>query len=72
MGSIAEAGESDPERRRLRRGRLGAPDADRAHVRARLGDEHRDELARAGDQDLARAAQLQRQRGVEHVGRRQP
>ena len=34
-------------------------------------DEHLDQLARAGEDELAGRAQLQRERGVQHVGGRQ-
>ena len=51
-----EAGELDPERRRLGVDAVGAPDADRVDVLARLGGQRVDERARAGEEDLAGVA----------------
>ena len=62
-----EARELDAEGRRLGVDAVGAPDAERALVLAGRGDQHRDELAGAGQDDLADRAQLQRERRVEHV-----
>ena len=45
------------------------PDAQRVRVLARPLGERGGQLARAGDDDLAGAAQLQGERGVEHVRR---
>ena len=67
-----EAGELDPERRRLGVHAVRAPDAQRLAVLARPRGERRDERARARHDDLAGALELQRQRRVEHVARRQP
>ena len=66
-----EAGELDAERRRLGVDAVRAPDADRVDVRAACAASAADQLARALDDDLAGGAQLQGQRGVEHVGRGQ-
>ena len=71
LGLEREAGELDAERRRLGLHAVRAPDADGLDVLARALGERRDEPARAGDDDLARRADLQRERGVEHVGRGQ-
>ena len=62
-----EARELDAEGRRLGVDAVGASDAERALVLAGRGDQHRDELAGAGQDDLADRAQLQRERRVEHV-----
>ena len=62
-GLEGEAGQLDPERRRLGVDAVGAPDAQRVDVFARLGGQRRDELrARRGATSSADAAQLQRQR----------
>ena len=71
VGLEREAGELDAERRRLGVDAVRAPDADGVDVLARALGERDDELARAGDDDLAGRAELQGERGVEHVGRRQ-
>ena len=51
---------------------VGAADAERVDVRARLRDQRVDELLGAGEHDLAREPQLHGERGVEHVARREP
>ena len=68
MGLEGEARELDAEGRRLGVHAVGAPDAERVDVLARAPGERRDQLARASARSLAGRAQLQRQRGVEHVG----
>src|SRR3954452_6565659 len=72
LGLEREPGELDAERRRLGLHAVGAPDAHRLDVLARALGQRADELLGAGDDDLAGGADLERQRGVEHVGRRQP
>ena len=66
-----EARELDAERRGLGVDAVRAADADGVHVLARALAQRRDELARAGEDDLAGGAQLQAGRGVEDVARRQ-
>jgi hypothetical protein len=68
IGLEREARQLDPERRRLGVHAVGATDAERARVLARAPRERRDELIRAAENDLAHGFQLQRQRGVEHIG----
>ncbi len=67
-----EAGEFDPERRRLGMHAVGAADAQRVHVRPRLRDQRVDEALGAGEHDLAGEPQLHGEGGVEDVARRQP
>src|SRR4051794_795903 len=67
-----EAGELESERRGLGVHAVGAPDAQRVAELARALREGDRELARAREDRLARAAQLERERRVEHVGGRQP
>ena len=62
-----EAGELDAERGRLGVDAVGAPDAQRERVLARARSERGDELARAGDENLAGRPQLQREAGVDDV-----
>src|SRR4051794_9481493 len=71
LGLEREARELDAERRRLGLHAVRAPDAHRLDVLAGALGERTDELLGAGDDDLARRADLQRERGVEDVGRRQ-
>src|SRR3954469_995954 len=72
LGLEREAGELDAERRRLGVDAGRAPDADRVDVLAGALGQRADELVRPGHDDLAGRAQLQRERRVEHVARRQP
>jgi hypothetical protein len=72
VGLHREPGELDPERRRLGVDPVRAPDAQRVAVLARALDQSGGQLARSGDDDLARAPQLQRERGDEPAGGRQP
>ena len=67
-----EAGELHAERRGLGVDAVRPAHGERARVLARPRRERRHELPGAGDQDLAARAQLQRERGVEHVGGGQP
>ena len=71
VGLEGEAGELDAERGRLGVDAVRAPDAGRVHVLARAGGEDLDEPAGGGDDELARAADLEGERGVEDVGRGQ-
>ena len=66
--SKAKPGELDPERGRLGVHAVGPADAQRLRVLARARGERRDELVGRGQDHLSDLAQLQRERGVEHVG----
>ena len=72
VGLEREAGELDAERRRLGLDAVRAADHQRVDVLARARGKRVDQLVRAAQDDLARRAQLERERGVEHVRRRQP
>ena len=67
-----EAGEAQPEARRLGVDPVRAADADRVPLLERPIDERVAVGDRAGDEDLPGGADLRRQRGVENVGGRQP
>ena len=72
VGLERVAGELEAERGRLRVHAVRAADAQRVGELARpLGEDER-QLARAGHDRRARPPDLQRERGVEHVGGRQP
>ena len=68
VGLEGEAGEAQAEGRRLGVDAVGAADAERVAVLERPLDQRVAVGAGAGQHDLARLAQLQRQRRVEHVG----
>ena len=67
VGLEGEAGQLDPERRRLGVDAVRAPDAQRVDVRPRLVGEGLDEGPGVGEHDLGHGAQLQGQAGVEDV-----
>jgi hypothetical protein len=66
-----EAGELDPERRRLGVDPVRAPHADGVAVLPRPGGQHRDEAPGPGQDELPGAAELECQAGVEDVGARE-
>ena len=68
VGLEGEAGEPQPEGGRLGVDAVGAADAEGVAVLERPLDQRVAVGAGAGDDDLARPPQLQRQRRVEHVG----
>ena len=68
VGLEGEAGEAQAEGGRLGVDAVGAPDAERVAVLQRPLDQRVAVGARAGEDDLAGLAQLQRERRVEHVG----
>ena len=68
VGLEGEAGQAQAEGGRLGVDAVGAADAERVAVLQRPLDQGVAVGARAGDDDLAGLAQLQRQRRVEHVG----
>ena len=72
VGLEGEAGEAQAEGRRLGVDAVGAADAERVAMLERPLDQRVAVGARAGEDDLARLAQLQRQRRVEHVGGGEP
>ena len=72
VGLEGEAGEAQAEGRRLGVDAVGAADAERVAVLQRPLDQGVAVGAGAGQDHLARLAQLQRQRRVEHVGGGQP
>ena len=72
LGLEGEPGELDPERGRLGVDPVGAARAQRVRVLAGLGGELLHEPPRVGQHELADAAKLERQAGVEHVAGGQP
>ncbi len=72
VGLEGEAGEAEPEGRRLGVDAVGAPDAEGVAVLERTLDQGVAIGAGAGEHDLARLSELQRQGRVEDVGGGQP
>ena len=72
VGLEREAGELDPERRRLGVDPVGAPHAERVGVLARAGGERGYEAAGVGQHQLAGAPQLQGEPRVQDIARGEP
>jgi hypothetical protein len=68
LGLEGEAGELDPERRRLGVDAVRASRTQRVDVLMSARGEHLDEALRVGEQQRRDVAQLQREAGVQHVG----
>ena len=66
------AGELEPERRRLGVDAVRAPDRERVAVLLGAGDDGGERALDPFEHERARLADLERERGVEHVRRRQP